>query len=66
MTLNRIMPRKKSQDSRFADSIRPNLRLTEEQNWMVEEARSKLRMEKGEFLLACVMYVLKHKINPQE
>lgn len=66
MTKNPIMPRKKDPNSRFADVIRPNLLLTQEENWQVEEARSKLRMEKGEYLKACVAYVLRHKVDPRK
>ncbi len=60
------MPRKKSPEGRFADAIRPNLILTQDENWKVEEARAKLRMEKGEYLKACILYVLKHGIDPRK
>jgi hypothetical protein len=61
-----MAPRKKSPDSRFAGLVRPNMTLTEDENWSVERARADLRMEKGEFLKACVLYVIRHGLDPRK
>jgi hypothetical protein len=66
MSKLRSMPRKKDPQGRFADSIRPNLRLTDDENWQVESARAALHLEKGEYLKACILYCLRHKVDPRK
>lgn len=60
-----MTPRKKGPDSRFKGQIRPSLILSEEENWKVEEARVRLKMEKGDFLKMCVFYCIREGIDPR-
>ncbi len=61
-----MAPRKKDPESRFKGLIRPSLVLTESENWQVEEARVHLKMEKGDFIKECVLYCIRHGIDPRK
>lgn len=46
--------------------VKPFLKFTEDENWMIEAARIKLRMDKGEYLRRAVLYVATRGIDPTD
>ena len=56
----------KIEDGRYADVVRPFLQFSTDENWTIENARVKLRLDKGEFLRLACLYVAKHGIDPRE
>ncbi|GEM_PF-1993264 len=61
-----MAPRKKQPGSRWEGTVRPYLVLSEDENWEVEKIRIEYKMDKSEFLKACVMYILRNKIDPRK
>ncbi|OHD70617.1 MAG: hypothetical protein A2W19_03535 [Spirochaetes bacterium RBG_16_49_21] len=62
----KAMPRKKSKNSRYAGFVRPYILLTDDENWLVEQERTRQKFDKGEYLRRAVLYIAKNKIDLSE
>jgi len=60
------MPRKKGKNPRFPGMVRPHLLLTDAEMWEIELARSKIKMERLDYLRSCILYVARKHIDPRK